>query len=73
MGRVAIVTGGTRGIGAAIAKALKEAGYTVAATYAGNDEKANAFKDATGIAVYKWDVPSSGRRSSAPISTACST
>ena len=58
MGRVAIVTGGTRGIGAAIAKALKEAGYTVAATYAGNDEKANAFKDATGIAVYKWDVSS---------------
>ena len=51
MGRVAIVTGGTRGIGAAISKALKEAGYTVAATYAGNDEKANAFKDATGITV----------------------
>ncbi|SMC34939.1 3-oxoacyl-[acyl-carrier-protein] reductase [Fulvimarina manganoxydans] len=58
MGRIAIVTGGTRGIGAAISKALKEAGHTVAATYAGNDEKANAFKEATGIAVYKWDVGS---------------
>ena len=58
MGRTAIVTGGTRGIGAAIAKALKAAGHTVAATYAGNDEKANAFKDETGIAVYKWDVKS---------------
>ena len=58
MGRTAIVTGGTRGIGAAIAKALKAAGHTVAATYAGNDEKAAAFKDETGIAVYKWDVKS---------------
>ena len=58
MGRIAIVTGGTRGIGAAISKALKEAGHTVAATYAGNDEKANAFKEETGIAVYKWDVGS---------------
>ena len=56
MGRVAIVTGGTRGIGAAISKALKEAGYTVAATYAGNDEKAKAFAAETGIAVFKWDV-----------------
>ena len=58
MGRVAIVTGGTRGIGAAIGRALKAAGHTVAATYAGNDEKANAFKSETGIAVYKWDVTS---------------
>lgn len=56
MGRVALVTGGTRGIGAAIANALKDEGYTVAATYAGNDEKARAFTDATGIKTYKWDV-----------------
>ncbi len=56
MTRIALVTGGTRGIGAAIAKALKAAGHTVAATYAGNDEKANAFKAETGINVYKWDV-----------------
>ena len=56
MARVAVVTGGTRGIGEAISKGLQAAGYSVAATYAGNDEKANAFKDATGIAVYKWDV-----------------
>jgi len=56
MGRTAIVTGGTRGIGAAIARALKEAGYEVAATYGGNDEKANAFKEETGISVFKWDV-----------------
>lgn len=56
MSRVAVVTGGTRGIGAAISKGLKEAGYTVAATYAGNDEKANAFKAETGIPVYKFDV-----------------
>ena len=58
MGRVAIVTGGTRGIGAAIAKALKEAGHKVAATYDGDDEKAKAFKEETGIEVYKWDVGS---------------
>ena len=58
MARVAVVTGGTRGIGAAIAKALKEAGYKVAANYAGNDEAANKFKAATGIPVYKWDVSS---------------
>jgi acetoacetyl-CoA reductase len=58
MARVAVVTGGTRGIGAAIAKALKEAGYQVAANYAGNDEAANKFKAETGIAVYKWDVSS---------------
>ncbi|MFN3230923.1 MAG: acetoacetyl-CoA reductase [Alphaproteobacteria bacterium] len=56
MGRVAIVTGGTRGIGAAVSVALKDAGYTVAANYGGNDEAANKFKDETGIAVYKWDV-----------------
>jgi len=56
VGRVALVTGGTRGIGAAISKGLKDAGYTVAANYAGNDEVANAFKDETGIPVYKWDV-----------------
>ena len=56
MGRVAVVTGGSRGIGAAISKALKAAGYKVAATYAGNDEAANAFKSETGIPVYKWDV-----------------
>lgn len=56
MSRVAVVTGGSRGIGAAISKALKEEGYTVAAVYAGNDEAANKFKEETGIAVYKWDV-----------------
>jgi acetoacetyl-CoA reductase len=56
MGKVAVVTGGTRGIGAAISKALKNAGYTVAASYAGNDEAASKFKAETGIAVYKWDV-----------------
>ncbi|MAY67082.1 MAG: beta-ketoacyl-ACP reductase [Rhodospirillaceae bacterium] len=56
MGRVALVTGGTRGIGKAISVALKEAGYTVVANYAGNDEAAVKFKDETGIAVYKFDV-----------------
>ncbi|TCL72914.1 beta-ketoacyl-ACP reductase [Rhizobium sp. BK251] len=56
MGRVALVTGGSRGIGAAISTALKDAGYTVAANYAGNDEKARAFHEETGIPVYKWDV-----------------
>ncbi|MGV8937513.1 MAG: acetoacetyl-CoA reductase [Allorhizobium sp.] len=56
MGRVALVTGGTRGIGAAISIALKGAGYKVAANYAGNDEKAKAFAADTGIAVFKWDV-----------------
>ncbi len=56
MSRVAVVTGGSRGIGAAISKALRAAGYKVAATYAGNDEAANAFKKETGIPVYKWDV-----------------
>jgi acetoacetyl-CoA reductase len=56
MARVAIVTGGTRGIGEAISVALKEAGYKVAANYCGNDERAKAFSEKTGIAVYKWDV-----------------
>lgn len=58
MTRTALVTGGTRGIGAAISKALKDAGYNVAASYAGNDEAAAKFKAETGIAVYKWDVAS---------------
>jgi len=56
MARVAIVTGGTRGIGEAISLALKDAGMTVAANYAGNEEKAKAFTERTGIAAYKWDV-----------------
>ena len=56
MGRVALVTGGSRGIGEAISKALKAEGYEVAATYAGNDEKAAAFTEATGIKTYKWNV-----------------
>lgn len=56
MARVALVTGGSRGIGAAIAVGLKHAGYTVAANYAGNDDAANAFAKETGIPVYKWDV-----------------
>ena len=58
MARVAVVTGGTRGIGEAISKALKAAGYKVAANYGGNDEAAQKFKAATGINVYKWDVSS---------------
>ena len=58
MTRVAVVTGGSRGIGAAISKALKTAGYTVAANYAGNDEAAAKFREETGIPVYKWDVSS---------------
>ena len=56
MARVAVVTGGTRGIGAAISKGLKAAGYKVAATYAGNDEAAQKFKAETGVNVYKFDV-----------------
>ncbi len=56
MARVALVTGGSRGIGAAISKALKDAGYTVAASYAGNDEAASKFTAETGIKTYKWDV-----------------
>jgi acetoacetyl-CoA reductase len=58
MARVALVTGGTRGIGAAISKALKSAGYKVAASYAGNDAAAEKFKAETGIPVFKWDVAS---------------
>jgi acetoacetyl-CoA reductase len=58
MARLAVVTGGTRGIGAAIAKALKTAGYQVVAIYHGNDEAAQKFKVETGIPVYKWDVAS---------------
>ena len=54
--RVAVVTGGTRGIGAAVARALDGEGYRVAAVYAGNDERARAFRAETGIPVYKWDV-----------------
>jgi acetoacetyl-CoA reductase len=56
MARVALVTGGSRGIGAAISKALKAAGYKVAANYAGNDDAAAVFKTETGIPVYKWSV-----------------
>ena len=56
MSRVALVTGGSRGIGAAISKALKDAGYSVAATYAGNDEAAAKFTADTGIKTYKWNV-----------------
>jgi acetoacetyl-CoA reductase len=58
MSRVALVTGGTRGIGAAIAKSLKAAGYAVAANYGGNDAVAGKFKEETGIPVFKWDVSS---------------
>ncbi|HVZ91106.1 MAG TPA: acetoacetyl-CoA reductase [Rhizomicrobium sp.] len=56
MARVAIVTGGTRGIGEAISVALKSAGYKVAANYCGNDDRAKAFSEKVGIGVYKWDV-----------------
>lgn len=56
MSRVALVTGGTRGIGAAICVALSAAGYKVVASYAGNEEKARAFSEETGIPVFKWDV-----------------
>ncbi len=56
MARTALVTGGSRGIGEAISKALKAADYNVAATYAGNDEKAKAFTEETGIKTYKWNV-----------------
>ncbi len=58
MARVAVVTGGTRGIGEAISKALKAAGYNVAAVYAGNDEAAQKFTTETAIPAYKWDVSS---------------
>ncbi|MHA7872700.1 MAG: SDR family NAD(P)-dependent oxidoreductase, partial [Hyphococcus sp.] len=56
MTKNAIVTGGSRGIGRAIAEELKNRGCNVAATYAGNDEAAAKFKDETGISVFKWDV-----------------
>jgi acetoacetyl-CoA reductase len=56
MARVALVTGGTRGIGEAISVALQAAGYQVAANYGGNDAAASQFKEKTGIPVYKWDV-----------------
>ena len=56
MSRTALVTGGSRGIGAAISKALKAEGYNVAATYAGNDEAAGKFTEETGIKTYKWNV-----------------
>jgi len=58
MGRIALVTGGTRGIGEAICLHLKEAGYTAIANYGGNDDRARAFSEATGIATYKFDVGS---------------
>ena len=56
MSKIALVTGGTRGIGAAISVALRDAGYTVAANYAGNDDAARTFTDDTGIKTYKWSV-----------------
>ncbi|QBX33636.1 beta-ketoacyl-ACP reductase [Paracoccus liaowanqingii] len=56
MSRIALVTGGSRGIGAAISKALQAAGYTVAANYAGNDDAARAFTEETGIKTFKWSV-----------------
>jgi acetoacetyl-CoA reductase len=56
MSRVALITGGTRGIGAAISKALKAEGYIVSATFAGNEEKAAIFTAETGIETFKWDV-----------------
>src|SRR6056297_3721477 len=58
MARTALVTGGSRGIGAAISKALKAEGHNVAATYAGNDEAAAKFTEETGIKTYKWNVAS---------------
>ena len=56
MARIALVTGGTRGIGRAVSVTLKDAGYSVAANFGGNEEAANAFKDETEIPVYKFDV-----------------
>ena len=56
MARVAVVTGGTRGIGEAISVALRDAGMSVAANYAGNEQKAQEFTERTGIKAYKWDV-----------------
>jgi acetoacetyl-CoA reductase len=61
MARVAVVTGGTRGIGEAISLALKDKGYKVAATYAGNDDAARSFSERHGIAVYKFDVADFGQ------------
>ncbi len=58
MARIALVTGGTRGIGAAISRTLTQAGVRVAASYAGNDEAASRFNGETGIPVFKWDVGS---------------
>ena len=54
--RIALVTGGTRGIGGAISRALYDAGYKVAATYASRDDAAKSFSKETGIAVYKWNI-----------------
>src|SRR5687768_17810347 len=56
MGRIALVTGGTRGIGQAISVALKNSGFRVAANYGGNDAAAQRFQCETGIPIYKWDV-----------------
>ena len=56
MARIALVTGGTRGIGAAISIALKNAGYNVAANYASRDDTAKEFAKVTGISTYKWDI-----------------
>ena len=56
MARVALVTGGTRGIGRAISEGLKEAGYTVVANYASNDKVAAKYKDETGIPIYKFSI-----------------
>ena len=61
MGRVALVTGGTRGIREAISLALQKEGYTVVANYHGNEEAANAFRQQTGIPVYKFDVGNFGQ------------
>ncbi len=60
MARVAIVTGGTRGIGEAISVALRDMGMTVAANYAGNEERARGFSDRTGVRAFKWDVSDYG-------------
>ena len=56
MGKIALVTGGTRGIGASISSTLKDNGYTVIANYASNDESAKIFSEQTGIDIMKWDV-----------------
>ena len=56
MSRIALVTGGSRGIGAAVSKVLKAGGYTVAATFSSNDQKAEEFTEETGIKTYRWDV-----------------